>query len=69
VAPGDVGELIVRTDEPWRICLGYWNTPERTAEAWRNGWFHTGDASRRDKEGNFYFVDRKKDVVSRAAPP
>src|SRR5262249_54906185 len=49
----------------WQICAGYWNLPEKTAEAWRNGWFHTGDAFRRDAEGNYYFVDRKKDALRR----
>ncbi len=65
VPAGEVGELIVRTSEPWRICLGYWSMPEKTAEAWRNGWFHTGDAMRRDAEGNYFFVDRKKDALRR----
>jgi len=39
--------------------------PEKTAEAWRNGWFHTGDAFRKDADGNFFFVDRKKDALRR----
>ncbi|HUE38250.1 MAG TPA: AMP-binding protein [Candidatus Binatia bacterium] len=65
VAIGEVGELVVRTSEPWRTCLGYWNLPEKTAEAWRNGWFHTGDAFRRDADGNYFFVDRKKDALRR----
>jgi crotonobetaine/carnitine-CoA ligase len=65
VPTGEVGELIVRTVEPWSICLGYWNLPEKTAEAWRNGWFHTGDAFRRDADGNYFFVDRKKDALRR----
>jgi carnitine-CoA ligase len=65
VPVGEVGELAVRTTDPWRICVGYWNLPEKTAEAWRNGWFHTGDAFRRDAEGNFFFVDRKKDALRR----
>jgi len=55
----------VRTVEPWSICLGYWNLPEKTAAAWRNGWFHTGDAFRRDADGNYFFVDRKKDALRR----
>ena len=45
--------------------LGYWGMPEKTAEAWRNGWFHTGDGFRRDEEGNYYFVDRQKDALRR----
>jgi len=64
-APSEVGELIVRMDQPWTVNMGYLNRPEATAEAWRNGWFHTGDLVKRDEEGNFFFVDRKKDAVRR----
>jgi crotonobetaine/carnitine-CoA ligase len=64
-APGEVGELIVRTDQPWETSLGYLNRPDATAAAWRNGWFHTGDLVRKDVEGNFFFVDRLKDAVRR----
>ena len=64
-APGEVGELIVRTDQPWETSLGYLHRPEATAAAWRNGWFHTGDLVRKDEEGNFFFVDRLKDAVRR----
>jgi crotonobetaine/carnitine-CoA ligase len=63
--PGHVGELVVRTTEPWLLCAGYWRMPDKTAEAWRNGWFHTGDAFREDEDGNFYFVDRIKDAIRR----
>jgi crotonobetaine/carnitine-CoA ligase len=65
VPSGQVGELMVRTSEPWRMCLGYWNLPEKTAEAWRNGWLHTGDAFRCDSDGNYFFVDRMKDALRR----
>ena len=51
VPMGEVGELIVRTSEPWALNVGYYKMPEKTAEAWRNGWFHTGDAFRRDDDG------------------
>jgi len=44
---------------------GYWQRPDATVEAWRNLWFHTGDSFYRDEEGNFYFVDRKKDSIRR----
>jgi crotonobetaine/carnitine-CoA ligase len=44
---------------------GYHKNPEATAKAWRNGWFHTGDAFRRDEAGNFFFVDRMKDAIRR----
>lgn len=60
-----MGELIVRTDCPWAISHGYAANPEATAEAWRNGWFHTGDGFRKDAAGNFYFCDRMKDAIRR----
>ena len=63
--PDEIGELIVRMDLPWTVNMGYLNRPEATAEAWRNGWFHTGDLVKKDKDGNFFFVDRKKDAVRR----
>jgi crotonobetaine/carnitine-CoA ligase len=65
VAPGDVGELIVRTVEPWRLMAGYHDMAAATAEAWRNGWFHTGDAMRTDEQGCYHFVDRIKDALRR----
>ena len=65
VAVGEIGEMIVRTDRPWGMNSGYNRDPEATARAWRNGWFHTGDAFRRDGEGYFYFVDRVKDAIRR----
>lgn len=64
VPPGTPGELIVR-GEPWELNAGYWNMPEKTNEAWRNGWFHTGDAFTYDDDGNYYFVDRAKDYIRR----
>jgi crotonobetaine/carnitine-CoA ligase len=65
VPTGQIGELIVRTDEPWTMNVGYWKMPEKTAEAWRNGWFHTGDGFYRDEDDNYYFVDRLKDAMRR----
>ena len=65
VAPGEVGELLVRPKVPNIICSGYSGMPEKTVEAWRNLWFHTGDAMRRDDEGWYYFVDRVKDALRR----
>ena len=62
---GSVGEMIVSTDRPWAMNSGYHKNPQATAIAWRNGWFHTGDAFRRDNEGFFYFVDRVKDAIRR----
>jgi crotonobetaine/carnitine-CoA ligase len=57
------GEIIVRHALPWRLNKGYLGMPEATAEAWRDGWFHTGDAGMFDDDGNFYFVDRLKDSL------
>ncbi len=65
VPPGTIGELVVRADQPWVLNAGYWQMPEKTAEAWRNQWLHTGDAFCRDESGNFYFVDRMKDMIRR----
>jgi crotonobetaine/carnitine-CoA ligase len=65
VPVGQVGELIVRADEPWTLNAGYFGMPDATAAAWRNGWFHTGDAFRRDEHGNHFFVDRFKDAIRR----
>lgn len=63
VGPGVVGQLVVRSLDPWVINAGYWRMPEKTAEAWRNGWFHTGDGFMYDEDGNYYFVDRLKDAI------
>jgi len=65
VAVGEVGELICRTRTPWTLNAGYLGRPEESAVAWRNGWFHTGDAFRRDEQGRYYFVDRIKDAIRR----
>ncbi len=59
VSPGDVGELIFRGPT---VTPGYWNKPEATAEAIRDGWFHTGDLAQIDDEGYVFIVDRKKDM-------
>ena len=65
VPDGEVGELVVRCEMPHVISPGYWGMPEASAKAWRNGWFHTGDALRRDADGNYFFVDRTKDSIRR----
>ena len=65
VPTGAVGQFVVRADTPWAMNHGYYKEPEATARAWRNGWFHTGDAGRMDDDGNLYFVDRLKDTIRR----
>ncbi|MDY7103854.1 MAG: long-chain-fatty-acid--CoA ligase [Actinomycetota bacterium] len=58
--PGVVGEIVVRGDQ---VLSGYFGNETATAEAMRGGWFHTGDMARRDEEGFFYIVDRRKDMI------
>jgi len=65
VPDGTPGECIVRSAVPWTMNAGYLNNPEATAVAWRNGWFHTGDALVRNPAGDYSFVDRLKDVIRR----
>ncbi|MET0579139.1 MAG: hypothetical protein ABW122_10815 [Ilumatobacteraceae bacterium] len=48
---GTSGELIVRTGAPWTMNQGYLDNPQATVDAWRNGWFHTGDALVRQPDG------------------
>lgn len=62
VADGEVGELVVRGQY---VMKGYWRNPEATEAAIRDGWFHTGDLGRRDEDGFYYIVDRKKDMILR----
>ena len=57
---GEAGELLIRGPQ---VMQGYWNRPEETAKTLRNGWLHTGDIARMDKDGFFYIVDRKKDMI------
>jgi carnitine-CoA ligase len=65
VPDGTVGELILRTSQPWLLNHGYNKDPDATARAWRNGWFHSGDGFRKDADGSFFFVDRFKDAIRR----
>ena len=60
VADGETGELVVGTPI---VMLGYYRDPEQTAAAFRDGWFLTGDLGRRDEDGYFWFVGRKKDII------
>jgi long-chain acyl-CoA synthetase len=59
---GQDGEIVVRGHN---VMKGYYKRPEATAQAIRDGWFHTGDIGRRDARGNFFVVDRLKDMVIR----
>ncbi|NYI75835.1 class I adenylate-forming enzyme family protein [Nocardioides panzhihuensis] len=60
VAPGSTGEVVLRGES---VMKGYWNNPEATAEALRNGWLHTGDVARIDDDGCITLVDRMKDMI------
>jgi len=57
---GEQGELIVRGPQ---IMAGYWKRPDETANTLRDGWLYTGDIATMDKDGYFYIVDRKKDMI------
>ncbi len=61
VSPGEIGEVVYRSPQ---LCIGYWDKPEETAEAFAGGWFHSGDLARVDEEGYITIVDRKKDVIN-----
>jgi long-chain acyl-CoA synthetase len=62
VASGEVGEIAIRGHN---VMKGYWNRPDATAEAIQDSWFRTGDLARRDKDGFYFIVDRKKDMIIR----
>lgn len=65
VPPGAMGELVLRPKQPYTIFQGYYKMPEKTVEAFRNLWWHTGDLAYQDKKGNYYFVGREKDMIRR----
>jgi crotonobetaine/carnitine-CoA ligase len=65
VAAGEVGEIVLRAEEPWTATFGYYKMPEATLASRRNLWFHTGDRGLKDTDGYFWFVDRKKDCIRR----
>ncbi len=65
VPPGTPGELLLRASEPYAFASGYFGMPEKTVEAWRNLWFHSGDRVTRDADGYFTFMDRLKDAIRR----
>jgi carnitine-CoA ligase len=62
---GVAGELVLRADEPFAFGTGYFGMPEKTVEAWRNLWFHTGDRVVQGADGSFRFIDRIKDAIRR----
>lgn len=61
VPVGEVGEIVHRSPQ---LTLGYWNAPEQTAEAFRGGWFHSGDLGVFDEDGRLRIVDRSKDMIN-----
>jgi crotonobetaine/carnitine-CoA ligase len=62
---GEAGELMLRAAEPYAFARGYFGMPDKTVEAWRNLWFHSGDRVLREKDGQFRFLDRLKDAIRR----
>ena len=62
---GVPGELVLRATEPFAFATGYFGMPEKTVEAWRNLWFHTGDRVVREADGYYRFIDRMKDAIRR----
>ncbi len=58
--PGEVGELAIQGPQ---VMQGYWQNPQETEAALRDGWLYTGDLARRDEDGYFYIVERKKDLI------
>jgi crotonobetaine/carnitine-CoA ligase len=67
VPEGQIGEFAIRPRFPWTTMQGYLGMPDKTVEAWRNLWFHTGDCGYVDQDGYVYFVDRAKERIRRRA--
>jgi fatty-acyl-CoA synthase len=61
VPPGERGEIVHRSPQ---LLTGYWGKPAETAEAFRGGWFHSGDVGTMDEEGYITIVDRTKDIIN-----
>jgi long-chain acyl-CoA synthetase len=62
VSRGESGEIVIRGHN---VMRGYWNKPDETSSAIKDGWFHSGDIGRQDEDGFFFIVDRKKDMIIR----
>jgi long-chain acyl-CoA synthetase len=62
VATGEIGEILIKGHN---VMKGYWNQPEATAEAIKDGWFASGDMAKVDEDGYFFIVDRKKELIIR----
>ncbi|CAB3928520.1 Crotonobetaine/carnitine--CoA ligase [Achromobacter anxifer] len=65
VPDGTPGELLLRARMPYAIATGYFGMDDKTVQAWRNLWFHTGDRVVRDADGYYRFLDRTKDAIRR----
>jgi long-chain acyl-CoA synthetase len=60
LGPGEIGEVVTRSD---LVMRGYWNQPDKTQEALKEGWLHTGDIGYLDEDGYLFLVDRKHDKI------
>ncbi len=60
VETDEIGEILIKSD---KLMKEYWKQPERTAESFKGGWFHTGDMAKKDEDGYIYIVDRKSDMI------
>lgn len=65
VQTGQVGQILIRSDDPGLLMSEYFASPQLTHQAMRGGWFHTGDLGRLDSDGHLYFVSRSKEVIRR----
>ncbi|WP_028267589.1 AMP-binding protein [Arthrobacter sp. MA-N2] len=62
---GGIGEICIRSREPFSMFQGYFGNPEKTVSAWRNLWYHSGDRGRLDEDGNLWFEGRVDDAMRR----
>lgn len=65
VLPGEVGEICIKGTPGKTLFKEYYNQPQATAQAYQNGWLHTGDCGYQDDDGFFYFVDRSSNMIKR----